>query len=225
MTHDHPMLPAEHDATTASSARGPVASGKYAIVTITVLAVGLASAALYYQYYLQQRPLEFWGTEIAQQLLSAPQVELLLLEPVGATPVADGETYKSAGRTWRVREQRDVSQAPGFTHVRRSLILTGSFDWDAPRPEEPIDWRYALVYRSADPWSPQTVVLFSAACDVIELSEPLLPEKGDNRSASVLPVADGLRAFLEEQVSGDQPAPETPAADGEPSAAAESSVP
>jgi len=208
-------LPQDDDARTA---RGPVASGKYAIITIAILAVTLASAALYYQYYLQQRPLDFWGADVAQQLLSARHVDLLLLEPYEANPAAGGEKFSAAERSWRVRERRDVSQSPGFTHVRRSLILRGSFDWDAPRPEEPIDWRYALLYRNEVPGVPQIVVLFSAAGDVVELSEPR-PAKGSNHRASVQPVAFGLRTFLEEQFAGEQGPPETPTAD-EPSAAA-----
>lgn len=201
------------------TARGPVASGKYAIVTIAILAVTLAGAAVYYQYRLQHRPLEFWGTGTATLLLTAPQVEALLLEPSPAAADDATETLNADDRTWRIAARREISTAPGFTHVRRSLILGGSFDWNAPLPQTPIDWRYALVFRGEAPYGKETVVLFTEACDLLKQCEPLANE-GAGHTANVQPVAGGLRTFFEEQFAEEQSQPQTPAAD-KPSAAAE----
>jgi len=60
----------------------------------------------------------------------------------------DGEV-QADGRTWRVVETRDVSRAPGFSHVRLSLIKDGSFHWAAAPPTAPVEWRYSLVFRDS----------------------------------------------------------------------------
>lgn len=213
-------LPQEDDGRTA---RGPVASGKYAIVTIAILAVTLAGAAVYYQYRLQHRPLEFWGTGTATLLLTAPKVEALMLEPLAAATGETTDKLTADDRTWRIAARREISAAPGFSHVRRSLILGGSYDWNAPLPTKPIDWHYALVFRGAVPDGKETVVLFTADCDLLAPCEPLAND-GSGHTVNVRPVAAGLRAFLEEQFASQQAPPEMLPAD-ETSAGAEQSSP
>lgn len=182
-----------------------VASGKYAIVVIGVLAVSMASAAIWYQYRLQHRPLEYWGSGTATLLLSAPQVEALLLapmeQPAGTEAPTAGnaaETINADERTWRIVARREISRAPGFSHVRRSLMMGGSYDWSAPEPATPVDWHYALVFRGAAPYGEETIVLFTADGSRLSECSPLTKDRSGH-SVSVGPVAGALKSFLAEQ--------------------------
>jgi len=171
-----------------------VASGKYAIVAIAVLAAGLVAFGLWFHYQQQRAALEFWGTDTAERIVQAPQVEAWLLES------GDGEV-QADGRTWRVLETRDVSRAPGFSHVRLSLIKDGSFRWTAAPPTAPVEWRYALVFRDS-PSAPSgdfdardaALVLFSRDCEWL-----LLATSG--RTAAVPALSVGMRQFFSEQIS------------------------
>lgn len=184
--------------------RSTVASGKYAIVTIGVLAVTLASAAIWYQYNLQHRPLEYWGTSTASRVLSAPQVEALLLAAVAPEEQATADENRPAetltvdDRTWHVVARRDISKARGFSHVRRSLMMGGSYDWNAPPPAEPIEWRYALVFRDEAPTANETIILFTDDAGLLADGSATAIER-ESHPANVQPVAEALLSFLTEQ--------------------------
>jgi hypothetical protein len=191
--------------------RSTIASGKYAIVVIGVLAISLASLAFLYQYHLQHRPLEYWGAGTATLLLSAPEVEALLLAPIEPSLAEPGvelsETFAADDRTWLVAARHDISRAPGFSHVRRSLMMGGSYDWEVPPPTEPIEWRYALIFRGQAPFGEEAVVLFTAEGGRLTACSPLTLEQA-GRSVSVQPVAEALRGFLVEQFPEQTPSPE-----------------
>lgn len=197
--------------------RSTVASGKYAIVTIGILAVTLASAAIWYQYNLQHRPLEYWGTSTASRVLSAPKVEALLLaaEPHEVQTAADDDTMAETltvdDRTWHVVARREISKARGFSHVRRSLMMGGSYDWNAPPPAEPIEWRYALVFRGEEPQIDEAIVLLTADAGLLADGSAASREK-TSRTANVQPVAEALLSFLTEQFP-EPPAPEESSAE------------
>jgi len=197
--------------------RSTVASGKYAIVTIGVLAVTLASAAIWYQYSLQHRPLEYWGTGTASRVLSAPKVEVLLLAAVPPEEQATADENRPAeiltadDRTWHVVARRDISSARGFSHVRRSLMMGGSYDWNAPQPVEPVTWRYALVFGGEEPQSDDAIILLTADAGLLADGTAVSREK-TSRTANVQPVAEALLSFLTEQFP-EPPAPEESSAD------------
>lgn len=216
MSHDDRTSSLPSDDQGEAPPRSTVASGKYAIIAIAVLAISLASAGIWYRYRLQQRPLEYWGTGTAQLLLTAPEVEALLLTPLEPSLPEPGvelpETFTADDRSWVVVARRNISRAPGFSHVRRSLMIEGSYDWDAPQPSEPLDWRYALIFRGAAPFGEETVVLLTAEGDRLAECSPLTLTR-PGHTANVRPVAKALRTFLEEQFPKQAAPHEKPAAD------------
>lgn len=169
---------------------GPLLPGKYAIIAIGLVAVLLASAGVWYQYRLQHRPLTFWGTETAQLILAAPDVEALRLAAIDESGAgAEQETLTIDGHEWAVVERREVSEARGFTHVRRALVMDGSFEWEGPSAACEPTWRDALRFVDGPR---EAIVALAFDC-------PRAMLVGRDESLSIQPVADGLQAFMDEQ--------------------------
>ena len=168
---------------------GPWLPGKYAIIAIGMMAVLLASAGVWYQYRLQHRPIAWWGVENAELFLRAPEVEVWRLTPGEPGAEANGETLTINGRVWQVVARKDVAGARGFSHVRRALVMDGTFDWDEP-PEDCIpEWTDGLRFVQE---GREAIVVWSFDC-------PRAALVGGERVISIRPVAEGLRAFFDEQ--------------------------
>lgn len=118
-------MPTEHDSSAfndhASLPSQPVhaaRAGVWLVLGIVLLAAGLATFAVWFQWGQTRRCLEFFGAAGARRIQTAERVELWLL-------TAEGDTI-------RVRERLDVSRAPGLVHLRRGLIEDVNYMWLAP---------------------------------------------------------------------------------------------
>jgi hypothetical protein len=170
----------------------------YLIGAMFTLAILLAGIAWWYQYYLQQRPLEYWGTDVAGLIKSAPNVACWQIEPAenpsraaikNGTRESRPNTFQADGRTWTKRSVREISQSPGLSNVRRSLLHVGGFSWDDPPPEGPVVWEYALRFWDG---SREAVILIAPQADRVLLL-------GRTDSVSIRPTSKAHRTFLEEQ--------------------------
>lgn len=186
--------------------RMTTASGRYAIIAIAVLAIGGALFNWTYQRELHRRSLELWGAELARLIVQAPEVEAMRLTPADASdaaPAADeqpAEIISVDGGAWRVVDRVRIetpSQAPGSTHLRRSLVNDKSFDWEAAGDDCQPDWQYAVRFREGD--TEQTLV--------IDLDCPRVALVGGDVRATVTPVVKAWRAFFAEQFPGTARAP------------------
>jgi len=180
---------------------GPLVRGKYAVAAMIAIGLVLSGVTAWFYYTLQRRPLELWGRSTALLIMKAPRVEAFELSPhrPGNSPAKAGspakavetvEAMKAAGRTYWVVRRRDVSQAPGFSHIRHGLLNDAAFAWNEPRPDDATDWRYALRFRDAQR---SATLLFDA-----EVRHVANAQSG--ASASIDPVAAPIRAFFEEQL-------------------------
>ena len=95
-------------------------SGKLVIIFIVIVAAGLSGFACWYHYQEGRLSLAFWGTENANLIRHAPQVELLTL---AATSDGD-ETTASAppslditGGQWFAVDTKDISAKGNFIRV------------------------------------------------------------------------------------------------------------
>lgn len=172
------------------------APGRYAIIAIAAVAIGGAAFNWYYQRQLHRRSLKLWGTQIAQLIVRAPHVEALRLvrsdDADGELAAAPADTITVGGRVWRVVERRQIDSpddAPGSSHVRRSLVNDRSFDWQAPPDDCRPDWQYALRFR--DEAQTQTIVL--------DLRCRRLALVGSQVGASIRPLVPPLAEFFDEQ--------------------------
>jgi hypothetical protein len=170
-------------------------SGKYAIVFI--MGVGIASAvgSQWYYYHLQHRPLALWGVAEANLMLNAPLIDALLLAPADKVPpgkLAPGEDREriTVGKEHLlVLKRKDVSTAPGVTHVRACLASDESFDWNAATGDCQPQWTYGLEFNNGDAL---VMLLFAPNCQRAKLVDT-------GASASMRPVMPGIVRFMKEQ--------------------------
>jgi hypothetical protein len=91
----------------------PAGTGKSAV--LAMLAVGIVAAvfAWWWNYNRGRKALEFYGSETATLIRTAPQVEILRSQPEGDI---------------------DISKAPGLINARASLLSDASYDWSGAAP-------------------------------------------------------------------------------------------
>jgi hypothetical protein len=133
-------------------------SGKLLIAAMLLAALAAATASWWFRYEATHQAAQFWGPDAARLIRDAPEVELLVLRPNDTT--GSVELLLIGGTNWIVTDKRDVSQAPGLTHLRNALLEDHSFDWPVYTAGASTDWRWALRFRNERPSC--LVVLFSA---------------------------------------------------------------
>jgi hypothetical protein len=133
-------------------------SGKLLISAMLLAALAAAGASWWFRYEATHLTAQFWGPEAARLIRDAPEVELLVLRRNDAA--GSIEQLNIGGTNWLVADKRDVSQAPGLTHLRNALLEDHSFDWPVHAADSSTDWRWALRFR--DGKGPRLVALFSA---------------------------------------------------------------
>ena len=124
--------------------------GKLAILIVVILGVSGAAGGWWYQQNQQRRPLERWGRDAAQLFLKAPRVELLRLTPAAPTASLRIDVVTADGERFHATDRINVSQAPGFLHLRHSLVSDNSFDWSTAEKASRATWRYALHFVDGD---------------------------------------------------------------------------
>jgi hypothetical protein len=165
-------------------------SGKWMILSVFGVGIAMAVAAWTF-YYLQQRgPLKFWGSSVALLIKNAPTVEAWRLvdaeEPAGDSK--EVEIISVGSQRLRIAERKDVSKAPGMSHLRNGFLYDRCFAWDQPAPQEAWSWQYAL--RFSDGKSEATVLLAPQAQRIKFLE--------NGQEVSNAPVAQGYEGFFQE---------------------------
>ncbi|MEX0713348.1 MAG: hypothetical protein WD278_13415 [Pirellulales bacterium] len=164
--------------------------GRHAIIAVLLLGVAGAIGSWFYYARLQRPALELWGSHNAELMLRAPLAEALLLAPRnGKAPAGSSDQVIIAGQTYRVAQRVSVGDAPGFSHIRNSLLHEASFGWtDVPGDCRP-RWRHALRFTRAN----KTATLaFAPNCSRARLIET-------GAEISIQPIAEALRQFFDEQ--------------------------
>ena len=91
------------------------ATGQTLVLAILGLAILAATFAWGWNYNRGRQSLEFYGSEGATLIRTAPQVEFLRPEPDG---------------------NLDISKAPGLINARASLLSDASYKWSEPSPPQ-----------------------------------------------------------------------------------------
>ena len=162
------------------------------ILVVLLLAAGLAAAAaaIWNQYRQTRRALEFWGSEVATLIGSAPSVELIRLS----------SRVEAAGGDESNRPQKvDISGARGLVHFRHSLVVDDDFIWDAPPPSpDPSGWDFQV--RFSDEGKHADIVF-----DLTEQVAANLASPG--KTVRLTPkIASGLAEFFEDASTNARPA-------------------
>jgi hypothetical protein len=175
-------------------ADAPRYSGRWAIILVTIIAVGMASYAWWHRRHAGEKSLEFWGPETAVLISRAPEVELVELVTIDANeprPRPDksarfGGQPLAPVRTKLVERSESV---PGLNKVRTILLQDNAFAWEEPADRCNPRWQYALEFRDGDR---RATVLISLDCPRVTLV-------GSDKTASIEPIAAPLGEFLSAQ--------------------------
>jgi hypothetical protein len=171
--------------------------GKLAVIGMFAIAIVAAGFAAWWQFNRTKRCLEFYGSEGASLVRTAPQVALLELIPV---PDSDPERLSPtasplitiAQQQFAVVRQVDLSQAKGLIHARHSVLDDNSFQWDRPSPASPPQVRYAVRFSR----QPESITL------AFDFASRQLYAIDRKRQATLIPkVAAGWQTFLERQTA------------------------
>jgi hypothetical protein len=180
---------------------GPMVQGKVAILAIAFLGVAASVGSCVYYARLQQRPLALWGSEPARLMLRAPTVLAYNLAPASdQEKAAPSDLIEIDGQRFRLVNQRDVSRAPGFSHIRQSFVHDASFTWDAAPDDCQPTWTHALRFVEGD--SSATVVLaFDCQRAALATADPAAKDNPTvvdlkAHSASIKPVSKAIQDFF-----------------------------
>ncbi len=173
--------------------------GKWVILAIVALALGSAAVSWVYYARLQERPLALWGSEAGTLILRATEGRAYRIAPAASREGTEPDDsparirFTIGGQLFTAIDERDVSRAPGFSHIRQSLIHDRSFAWEDGACDEAPQWNYALEFSEAG----HTVWLaFAFNCPRAALAN-------SDHTASIRPVAAAIEAFLREQFPAD----------------------
>jgi hypothetical protein len=119
-------------------------SGKLLILAMFVVALAAAATSWWFRYEATHKAAQFWGPAAALLVRDAPAVELNRLVPAGSSDVT---TVRAADDVYQLSGGRDISSAPGLTHLRGALLEDRSYSWPAHPPEPGTHWSRALVFR------------------------------------------------------------------------------
>ena len=124
-----------------------ITRGHYVIFFIFALALAMGSLAVWWHDQQGERAQAFWGTQTANVIRHAPQVEALQLG--GSDETARALLFDGKAEL-HVLSVQEVTLRPGLVHARHALIDDLSFDWSATAPMESPRWTYALRFTAAD---------------------------------------------------------------------------
>jgi len=134
-------------------------SGSRIVVGLLGLGLALAAFALAFQWQQTDNCLDFYGSDVARAITTAPHVELWHL--------ADGAAAGHLVATGRC----DVSRSPGLVHLRRGLVEDANFAWGPPASQQLPSgaWAAALVFSAAPGAGPSATLAFGFGPDAAAL--------------------------------------------------------
>ena len=140
------------------------------IVAILAFALAAAGASWWFRYNATHRAAKFWGPNDARRIRDAPFVELYYIND-------DPDALSTI---------RDISKAPGLTHLRHALLEDRSFVWPArPAVRQP-RWHWAIGFREGND-KRMTLVAFTA-----DWKRATNYRSRSNEVVSSEPIAEGM---------------------------------
>jgi hypothetical protein len=120
-------------------------SGKLVVLSIFALAIGMASFALWWNWGMGRRSLDYWGESGALLIRDAKSVTLVKLNPRIPKPAAKDPPLPMESRDLSTAEKKDISGVKGLVHARRAFLEDASFEWTEPLPAG-VEWQYAVLF-------------------------------------------------------------------------------
>ena len=120
-------------------------SGKVVVFSIFAVAIAMASFALWWNWGLGRRSLDYWGESGALHIRDDKSVTLVKLQPRVANPAAKCPPFPMDSRDLNSAEKKDISEAQGLVHARHAFLEDASFNWNQPISTE-VEWQYAVWF-------------------------------------------------------------------------------
>ncbi|QDU27270.1 hypothetical protein ETAA8_23570 [Anatilimnocola aggregata] len=165
-------------------------AGKVVVIGVLVIAVALASFALWWNVNRAKRSLEFWQADAVRIIQHGKRVELLTLRQVAGASTAE-DAFALGGQQIEVVSTLDISQAKGLIHARHALTDDSSFVWNNEKSPANPQWIYAI--RFADDKGEVLLAL--------DLKNQRLANVHGGREVTVIPkIAEGWQIFIDKQL-------------------------
>jgi hypothetical protein len=119
--------------------------GKLVVLTIFALAIAMASFALWWNWGLGHRSLDYWGENGSLLIRDAESVMLVKLQPGIPIPNAKDPPLPMESRDLSSAEKKDISRVKGLVHARHVFLEDASFDWNK-RLSTWDEWQYAVLF-------------------------------------------------------------------------------
>ncbi len=180
--------------------------GKWVILLIGGLGLVAALFAVWVRQQQGRRALQYWAVADSVVLRDAGQVEWLELErltaPSQPSPpaAAAGSTVVVQGVAYRVVQSRDVSQAPGLTHIRAALLADSSFAWPLRATQDLTANARLVALRFSHEVQPLTLAFDRTQCRLVPCDDPRPP-------LEYTPAKSLLEQWLSEQAPSASAAP------------------
>jgi hypothetical protein len=159
-------------------------SGKLVILGILSIAFVAAGASWWFRYNATHHAAGFWGSKVARLIRDAPHVEL--------QQITRDEDF-----TLRTTVTRDVSKAPGLTHLRAALLEDDSFEWPASDDDRPSPSAWYLRFEGDAPKEVARIYFTPDLRHTVHgISERQL------RGVSCAPISAGLLEMFTEMMAG-----------------------
>ncbi len=160
--------------------------GKFVIVMMLVVGVGLASFAWWHRWQRSQMVLTNWGSEAADAIRTGEKVELFRVGRAHRIVGAEAEEITIGNHTYLLFDRRDITNSAGLIHARHHLLQEKGFGWDAGDAEGEPTWDFVLRFSKGQSVATMAVDFSGRRARLLER----------NREVGMAPIADALQAFI-----------------------------
>lgn len=128
--------------------------GKFCVLALLGLSMTLVVSGVLYRRSTSRPVIAWWGIEAVELVRTAPEAELLVLEPrsdaaTGREVLADEDLRAIGATVYRVDRRIALSSRPGFVHLRHALLEAVTYRFEKRLPDR-LEFRYALRFRDGD---------------------------------------------------------------------------
>ncbi len=160
--------------------------GKFVIVLMLVIGVGLASFAWWHRWRRSQTVLTTWGSEAADAIRTGEKVELFRIGQAPRMRGAEVEEITVGNHSHLLFDRRDITNSAGLIHARHHLLHEQGFAWDAGDAEDEPTWDFVLRFTKGQ----------SVATMAFDFSGQRARLLERDREVSMAPISAALQAFV-----------------------------
>lgn len=170
--------------------------GHFVILFIFGLSAAMGAFAVWTHYQRGRQSLAFWGSETANLIRHAPQVEYFRLSRSSEPPVDAAESLEIDGKKFWIERRLDVSQTPGLVHARHAFITDDGYNWkETVASDVDVNWQNGLRFTDGE----------RSAVVLLDYAGLMIQQRGASRRARMIePLAKSEKEFFERLLAADE---------------------